>query len=69
MFPLRLYVFLQVIQIMVALTVMVFGVLRATWSKGVVSDCMVYIWRPVMVSQLTLLPLHIVSLINHCSLF
>ncbi|CAI5694890.1 unnamed protein product [Oreochromis niloticus] len=48
MFPLRLYVFLQVIQIMVALIVMVFGILRATRSKGLVPDCMVYIWGPVM---------------------
>ncbi|XP_026041141.1 membrane-spanning 4-domains subfamily A member 4A-like [Astatotilapia calliptera] len=48
MFPLRLYVFLQVIQIMVALTVMVFGILRATRSKGLVSDSLVYIWGPVL---------------------
>ncbi|XP_076745676.1 uncharacterized protein LOC143420909 [Maylandia zebra] len=39
---------LGVIQIMVALTVMVFGILRATRSKGLVSDSLVYIWGPVL---------------------
>ncbi|XP_014193449.1 uncharacterized protein LOC102299094 [Haplochromis burtoni] len=39
---------LGVIQIIVALTVMVFGILRATRSKGLVSDSLVYIWGPVL---------------------